>query len=137
MRRNIPLPIDEIAARYKAGESTHALGRVYGVSQWTICDRLYAAGVEMRPSGGRLGNKNGLGNIGKPGGPLYTSHGYLVTRDREGRKSYVHRGCWEAYHGSIPDGHVVHHRDGESANNAIENLARMTHGEHSRVHRRA
>jgi|WetSurMetagenome_2_1015567.scaffolds.fasta_scaffold1032607_2 hypothetical protein len=51
-------------------------------------------------------------------------------------KSYrVHRLIWEAVNGSIPDGHVIHHIDGNPLNNDIANLACMTNAEHVRLHR--
>jgi len=46
----IPLPVDEIVGRYKAGESTYGLGHAYGVSNMTIRERLKTAGVKMRPA---------------------------------------------------------------------------------------
>ena len=118
------LPGAEIAARYKAGESTHQLGRAYGMSHWTISKRLHAEGVRLRFAGRRH----------RPGGPLHNSRGYLRTRDRRGRVCFVHRACWEAHYGPIPNGCVVHHCDEDRLNNAIENLACMTHGEHSGLH---
>ena len=127
----IDLPVDEVVKRYRAGESTPVLGRAYGVDQKTIWSRLVSAGVEMRGFGLR-GDKSGNH---KPGGPLHvTGGGYLGTCDREGKKCGVHRGCWEAYHGPIPSGFVVHHADEDRLNNEIQNLACMTHGEHVGLH---
>jgi len=130
----IDLPIAETARRYEAGESSTQLGHVYGVSSPTILSHLRRAGVEIRAPGAQLGSKRVPG-WHRRGGPLYTSQGYLRTADREGRGQLVHRGCWEAYYGAIPEGYVVHHCDGDILNNEIENLMRMTHGEHSRLHR--
>ena len=128
----IELPVDEMAARYEAGESTHALARAYGVCQQTTRCRLLAAGVTMRPRGVPPGRKRRH----KRGGPLHTNFGYLQTHDRDGNHCRVHRGCWEAYHGAIPDGHVIHHRDEDRMNNTVGNLSCMTNSEHSSWHRR-
>ena len=147
MPARINVPVEAMAARYEAGESTRALARVYGVCQATVWRRLFAAGVTMRPSGAPPGNeyslgyKNALGNKSKlgqhkRGGPLHISHGYLCTYDHEGKQCRVHRGCWEAYHGAISDGYVVHHIDEDRLNNAVENLSRMTNGEHAALHNR-
>ena len=131
-RRNIDLPVAGIAVRYRAGESIRVLGRAYGVANKTIWNRLHAAGVEMRPRGGPRGNKNGMH---RSGGPLHDSGGgYLGTYDREGKQSRFHRGCWEAYNGPIPEGHVIHHINGEILDNGIENLACVPHEEHARMH---
>lgn len=35
---------------------------------------------------------------------------------------YLHRDKWEYYNGEIPEGHHVHHKDGNPGNNDIENL---------------
>jgi hypothetical protein len=130
-RQNILLPVSEMAARYRAGESTRALGRACGVDNMTIGRRLRAAGVEMRPCGGPPGNKNGV----KRGGPLHVDgQGYLGTYDRDGRQCFIHRACWEAYHGAVPEGHVVHHVDADRQHNVIENLACMSNGEHAALH---
>lgn len=38
----------------------------------------------------------------------------------------VHRVIWLWVHGSIPDGHVINHRDGNRRNNRITNLEAIT-----------
>ena len=45
------LPVAEIVGRYRAGESTRAIGRSLGVSDWTVRKRLIEAGVARRPAG--------------------------------------------------------------------------------------
>lgn len=50
------------------------------------------------------------------------------------RRGYLHRYVWERVHGPIPDKHVVHHVDGDPANNDIGNLALMGKSEHQRHH---
>ena len=134
----IDLPVEEIVARYKAGESTCKLARVYGVAQGTIQRRLWAAGVKMRTPGFFLpGNQYGRRGKGRhrPGGPLCDDgSGYLRTYDRERKLCRIHRGCWEAYNGLIPNAHVIHHIDDNREDNAIENLACMMGAEHTRLH---
>ncbi|WP_432419668.1 HNH endonuclease signature motif containing protein [Herbaspirillum aquaticum] len=46
----------------------------------------------------------------------------------------LHRAVWIAYHGAIPDGHHIHHLDGNRANNQPENLLCMLGEEHCREH---
>jgi len=43
---------------------------------------------------------------------------------------------WTAAHGDIPAGHVIHHRDRNPLNDAIENLQAMTRADHAREHER-
>lgn len=42
---------------------------------------------------------------------------------------------WEKAHGTIPSGHVIHHKDGDTLNDRIENLECLTRKEHLAVHR--
>jgi hypothetical protein len=42
---------------------------------------------------------------------------------------------WEAANGPVPRGSVVHHRDRDSLNDAIENLQALTRKEHADEHR--
>jgi hypothetical protein len=44
------------------------------------------------------------------------------------------RTIWERHRGPIPSGHVVHHRDGDAANNDITNLACTTSNRHTGYH---
>ena len=46
-----------------------------------------------------------------------------------------YRLLWEQAHGPIPDGHVIHHINGDRSDNRIENLRCMTASEHASFHR--
>lgn len=48
--------------------------------------------------------------------------------------SYLHRDVWEWYHGKIPHGHEIHHSDGNTLNNRIENLECLSTREHRGKH---
>lgn len=78
--------------------------------------------LKMRP--------DGTGKIRKDG---YIDH-------KIGGKMYLeHRLIWEAEHGPIPDGYVIHHKDHNRANNKLENLELMearTHTSHHWTKRR-
>lgn len=52
----------------------------------------------------------------------------------EGKEFFVHRLVWEMEHGPIPIGHVVHHRDGNKHNNAIDNLECIPRSQHCAHH---
>ena len=54
---------------------------------------------------------------------------------REGQSSLqFHRVYWEHFRGPIPEGHEIHHRDGDKGNNVISNLECLPLGEHKRLH---
>src|SRR3990172_331546 len=44
-----------------------------------------------------------------------------------------HRLVFEAYFGKIPDGYDIHHIDGDTYNNKIENLECLSHSDHARI----
>lgn len=47
----------------------------------------------------------------------------------------MHRKIYEQHHGAIPDGHHIHHIDGNHANNDIANLQCVTAHEHYNIHK--
>ncbi len=46
----------------------------------------------------------------------------------------IHRDIWEFHNGPIPEGHDIHHIDGNENNNYIENFELLSHGEHRKLH---
>lgn len=46
----------------------------------------------------------------------------------------LHREVWKAHNGEIPDGHHIHHIDGDPTNNDIDNLECVTPKEHAERH---
>ena len=46
----------------------------------------------------------------------------------------VHRLIWVQYHGAIPPGYFVHHKDGNKKNNTLDNLALVSKLTHKRLH---
>lgn len=61
---------------------------------------------------------------------------YFRTMGFGGRPRYLHRDVYEAAHGPIPAGHVVHHVDHDPLNNDPSNLAAVPMDEHSGEHTR-
>lgn len=51
-----------------------------------------------------------------------------------GKTIYCHRHIWESNFGKIPKGMVIHHIDGNTKNNSIENLRLMTQSDHLKLH---
>lgn len=52
-----------------------------------------------------------------------------------GKNCHIHRLQWEKHYGSIPDGYIVHHKDGDKCNWDIDNLELLSRGEHLDHHR--
>jgi len=68
------------------------------------------------------------------GGRSHTQ-GYVTLRQPDGRKVREHRRVMAEHLGRpLARTELVHHRDGNRANNAIENLEVMTRGGHTRHH---
>ena len=59
----------------------------------------------------------------------------VITRDDGTRTPILlARAMWEAERGPIPEGYVIHHRNGDWSDDRIENLDCMMSGEHTTLH---
>lgn len=66
----------------------------------------------------------------RPRGSGSIQQGYHITS-----KTLEHRRVWEAANGPIPEGHVIHHRNGDKLDNRLENLELMTRAQHRAHHK--
>lgn len=55
------------------------------------------------------------------------------TKNQE-HKLATHRKIWEDKFGKIPEGFIIHHKNGNKRDNRIENLEMISHKEHSWIH---
>ena len=62
--------------------------------------------------------------------------GYYVIHSRnENRSKALHRLIWEAFYGcKIPEGYVIHHKNGIKTDNCILNLQLMRDSDHKSLH---
>lgn len=60
---------------------------------------------------------------------------YLITTSKEGNaKKPLHRLIYETFYGKIPEGCVIHHKDGNKLNNCVNNLQLLAESEHNKLH---
>jgi hypothetical protein len=74
----------------------------------------------------------------KWGNARLNSYGYYVISSRKegNRGKLLHRLIWEDMFGPIPEGHVIHHIDGNPINNTLFNLKLMSSSDHSSLHQK-
>lgn len=67
---------------------------------------------------------------------VYTTGGgrYKVVQ-RNGKRIQKHRLIWEQHFGKIPEGMIIHHKDGNKMNNDIDNLQMVDVTEHNNIHK--
>jgi hypothetical protein len=68
------------------------------------------------------------------GRKVYINGDYPTTHI-DGKNHYIHRLQWVKYHGEIPNGYVVHHKDGDKTNWDIDNLELISRAEHIMRHK--
>lgn len=66
----------------------------------------------------------------------HTERAYFIPGIADKRRGFgrLHEEIWKAAYGPVPDGHDIHHRDGDSLNNDLSNLQVLTKSEHQKIH---
>ncbi len=80
-------------------------------------------------SAAALRRRKGTGTI--------TASGYVSHNTSRNQHKFEHHRVWERANGPIPEGHVLHHVNGDRRDNRLENLQLVTRAEHVRLHRQA
>lgn len=62
------------------------------------------------------------------------SNGHWQVKCADGQWRYEHRVVWEAAHGPIPRGIVIHHINHDPFDNRLNNLVALTNGSHMSHH---
>jgi len=60
--------------------------------------------------------------------------GYLVFRLSNGKNEFAHRRIWEQVYGAIPNGYMIHHKNGDKLDNRLDNLQLVDELTHHRIH---
>jgi hypothetical protein len=66
--------------------------------------------------------------------PNETGHFRITSRKEGNNGKYLHRLIWEEHYGEIPEGFVIHHKNGNPQDNRIENMEMMPHSNHVSLH---
>jgi hypothetical protein len=152
--------IEDLARRYRSGESIPEIATVTGIPASTVRLRLIAIGERLRSraEGVRLASeKLSRARRGKKRKPFTVEHRENIARARVGRGAGISlkrsgyleittgpdkgRGAHvvvmeQAIGRRIQRHEVVHHVDGNRANNDLSNLRLMTRSAHTALHRR-
>lgn len=129
-----PIPDQEIAARYLAGETMAEIARIYSVSRPLIAKSLDRSNIKRRAAKQRPGTLSGENNPAWKGGRRQRSDGYWMVRV-DGADRLEHRVIMERHIGrALRDDEIVHHKDGDKSNNDPSNLEIMSQSEHARHH---
>lgn len=116
---------------YCKGHSLRQVGKKFNRSSQSVHGMFQRRGWELRQRNETPKKRfNGQKYALNPNGYYYSTR----RANKNGSKSLMHRDVWEHYHGPIPDGYQVHHRDGNKANNRITNLMLVETSEHARQH---
>lgn len=67
---------------------------------------------------------------------LYSDGYYMITSGKEGNHcKKLHRLIWEDFYGcKVPEGYIIHHKNGNKTDNCILNLQLMRKGKHNSLH---
>lgn len=114
----------EMYQLYQQGFSLEQVGKAFGVTRQSVYSGFHRRGWSLR-------QKKEL--------PFMCFNGIKFTRRNtgylgrtDGNRELMHRYVWRHYHGEIPDGFDVHHRNRDRTDNRIENLELISRAEHAR-----
>lgn len=94
--------------------------------------RLHAAGYESFDLGGFTRGQPAWNR--KSIGSTRVGNGHIQIKCPDGRWRYRARVMWEAAHGPIPPGHLIHHINHDPFDDRLDNFQLVTRREHMRGH---
>jgi len=105
---------------YFLGVRTVDLAKVFDCCRTTVVLSIKRTGVALR----RPKDRSAIVYRGVNYKKYY--HGYYMS----GHGKRLHRAVWEDNYGTIPEGHDIHHLDGDKENNDPSNLVPASSGEY-------
>lgn len=123
-----------ISSWWHEGNTAEEMARKVGSSTQPIKTALKRLGL-ARPAKRRPGVGSGAKNSAWKGGRLLRNDGYVLLWRPDGRHVLEHRVVMASALGRpLTTREVVHHRDGNKSNNALENLELTNPVDHGRTH---
>jgi hypothetical protein len=129
----IPPRVQSMYAMHRDGANLREVSLEFGICRATVIRALKTYGLPIH------GGKRGLTRL--PG--IYWN-GLKFTIDPDGYyrqttnpRRHLHQLVWEFHHGPIPEGHIIHHRDENKANNEPSNLECIPNPDHGFRHRQS
>ena len=118
---------------YQKGYTLAQVGEMFGVTHVSVASMFKRRGWPCR-IGGPLRTAPSTefnGNIYALSDGYY-KRGYGSRLDH--KTAYLHRDIWEFHNGSIPDGYQIHHKDGNTTHNDLQNLEYLKIDDHTKEH---
>ena len=145
------IELDTVEECWMTSPSRKVLKITFDNGQEITCtpDHLFGRRVLIQGEHGQIKSKKGqverlewvkAGDL-KPGMRLKSNYitesgnGYMKASASTSGGQFVHKMAYEFFSGeAIPDGYVVHHKDGNKQNNVPKNLEMMSDADHRRLH---
>lgn len=116
------------------GLSTHKIAELLNSNHQTVLYRMKRCGI---PTKSRIEAITGENSANWKGGIIHLSTGYVMVKDSQQPRGYIfeHRKLMENHLGRklTPD-EIIHHINGNKADNRIENLIITTKSKHTTYH---
>lgn len=110
---------------YQQGMSCEEVGKVFGFTRQSVAALFRRHRLERRKKEAPKVMYNGS---------VYALNGLGYYKKTARPRTQLHRDIWEDVNGPIPDGLLVHHKDGNKANNSLNNLELVRSEDHGRRH---
>ncbi len=101
-------------------------------------ERMREAAKQRDPARYEKGASKRRGRPSGQGAPVGTervSRGRVLVKCEDGKWRYRYQRMWEAKHGPVPKGFMIHHINFDPMDDRDDNFRLMTKGDHTKLHR--